>query len=133
MKKRGRREYKFGSPMTTTQAASLVHVSPSTILRAVQMKKLRAFKTPGGHSRLDSGAVIRLFQESGPEHLSVAQMEEKLNEYDHLFEMQRRRVSEAAGHWRKATRETCTPDLGQLVAWLMDKARLPYKKTGLGK
>ena len=61
MKKRGKRVYRAGEPMTTTQAARAVHVSPSTILRAVQAGKLRGFATPGGHFRLDAKAVLQFF------------------------------------------------------------------------
>jgi excisionase family DNA binding protein len=39
--------------LTTTQAARLAHLSPSTLLRAIQDKKLQAFSTPGGHFRVD--------------------------------------------------------------------------------
>jgi excisionase family DNA binding protein len=39
--------------LTTTQAARMAHLSPSTLLRAIQGKKLQAFSTPGGHFRID--------------------------------------------------------------------------------
>lgn len=50
---------------TTTQAARRAHVSPSTLLRAVQNKKLRAFSTPGGHFRIDPASLDLFLQTSG--------------------------------------------------------------------
>lgn len=47
--------------MTTAAAARLVGVSSSTMLRAVQAKKIKSFKTPGGHFRLDPEAVVKFF------------------------------------------------------------------------
>jgi excisionase family DNA binding protein len=43
--------------LTTTQAARLAHLSPSTLLRAIQDKKLQAFSTPGGHFRVDPASL----------------------------------------------------------------------------
>lgn len=37
---------------TTTQAATVCHISPSTLLRAIRHKRLNAFATPGGHFRV---------------------------------------------------------------------------------
>ncbi len=48
--------------MTTSSAARLVGVSQSTMLRAVQAKKIKSMKTPGGHFRLDPEAVVRFFK-----------------------------------------------------------------------
>ncbi len=39
--------------ITTAKAARLLHVSPSTMLRACEAGKYRCFKTPGGHYRVD--------------------------------------------------------------------------------
>lgn len=43
---------------TTTQAAKLLGLSPSTVLRAVNDKKLKAQVTPGGHFRITRSAVM---------------------------------------------------------------------------
>ena len=51
--------------LTTTQAARRAHVSPSTLLRAVQTKKLKAFSTPGGHFRVDPASLDAFLQSSG--------------------------------------------------------------------
>lgn len=51
--------------LTTTQAARRAHVSPSTLLRAVQTKKLKAFSTPGGHFRVDPASLEAFLQSSG--------------------------------------------------------------------
>lgn len=50
---------------TTTQAARRAHLSPSTLLRAVQTKKLKAFSTPGGHFRIDPVSLEIFLQGSG--------------------------------------------------------------------
>jgi excisionase family DNA binding protein len=42
----------YGKFYTTTRAARLCNVSHSTIFRAIQQKKLKAFSTPGGHFRV---------------------------------------------------------------------------------
>lgn len=64
----------------------------------------------------------------------VQGLQEANNEMECILDLQRTRIYEAKEHWRKAHREPLTsPDLGQLVAWLMDKAGLKYKNTGLGK
>lgn len=39
--------------LTTTEAAKRERVSPSTMLRAVQAGKVKSFRTPGGHYRVD--------------------------------------------------------------------------------
>jgi excisionase family DNA binding protein len=51
--------------LTTTQAARIAHLSPSTLLRAVQGKKLRAFSTPGGHFRIDPASLEAFLKSSG--------------------------------------------------------------------
>jgi excisionase family DNA binding protein len=51
--------------LTTTQAARLAHLSPSTLLRAIQDKKLKAFSTPGGHFRVDRAALDVFLRDSG--------------------------------------------------------------------
>lgn len=51
--------------LTTTQAARLAHLSPSTLLRAVQGKKLKAFSTPGGHFRIDPASLDAFLRSSG--------------------------------------------------------------------
>jgi excisionase family DNA binding protein len=51
--------------LTTTQAARLAHLSPSTLLRAVQGKKLKAFSTPGGHFRIDPASLETFLRSSG--------------------------------------------------------------------
>lgn len=38
--------------LTTTQAAAIVGLSPSTVLRAIKDGKLKAWATPGGHWRV---------------------------------------------------------------------------------
>ncbi len=42
---------------TTTQAAKILGLSPSTVLRAVKDKALAAHTTPGGHFRIPAPAV----------------------------------------------------------------------------
>lgn len=43
--------------LTTTQAARLASISPSTMLRAAQAGQVKAFKTPGGHFRVDPNSL----------------------------------------------------------------------------
>ena len=120
-----------GRPITTTQAARLVKVSPATMLRAVVSKKIPSFKTPGGHHRLNREDVLEFFKVG---RTRTREMEEELKENRALFELQHVRVAEASRHWQRETRRRhIHPDIGQLVAWLMDKAKLKYKNTGLGK
>jgi excisionase family DNA binding protein len=60
------REVKEGRKyLTTTRAARLAHVSPSTLLRAIQNKKLKAFSTPGGHFRIDTDSLQLFLAASG--------------------------------------------------------------------
>lgn len=42
---------------TTTQAATMLNLSPSTVLRAVKDKQLKAGHTPGGHFRIPESAI----------------------------------------------------------------------------
>lgn len=49
---------------TTTRAAREAHVSPSTLLRAVQAGKLKAFSTPGGHFRIDPASLKEFIAKS---------------------------------------------------------------------
>lgn len=54
--------------ITTRAAATMSGLSPSTILRACEAKKIRGFKTPGGHWRLEPEDVREFMrgQETGP-------------------------------------------------------------------
>lgn len=42
---------------TTTEAAKLLSLSPSTVLRAVKDKMLKTHTTPGGHFRIPASSV----------------------------------------------------------------------------
>ena len=120
-------------PITTTQAARLVKISSSTILRAVISKKIPSFKTPGGHYRLSRADVLKFFQVG---RSKIGEMAETIAEMECLFELQRARVAEASRQWQRLTgQRNIHPGLGQLIAWLMDQAELDYdkKKLGLGK
>ena len=55
--------------LTTTQAARLAHLSPSTLLRAIQSKKLKDFSTPGGHFRVDPASLQTFMELSGADAL----------------------------------------------------------------
>ena len=49
----------------------------------------------------------------------------KVSEYDHLFDLQVKRMHEASELWRAAQpegEEFCMPDLGELLTWLMKQA-----------
>lgn len=48
--------------LTTPQAARLVGISPATMLRAVRAKKIKSFRTPGGHFRIDPEDAVRFFR-----------------------------------------------------------------------
>ena len=43
---------------TSHEVASLVQVSPSSVLKWIEQGKLRAFRTPGGHRRVASGELL---------------------------------------------------------------------------
>jgi len=43
---------------TTHEVAQLVHVSPSAVLRWIDQGLLKAFRTPGGHRRVDQLALV---------------------------------------------------------------------------
>jgi excisionase family DNA binding protein len=51
--------------LTTTQAARLCHLSPSTLLRAIRDKKIRAFSTPGGHFRIERSSLEEYARQAG--------------------------------------------------------------------
>lgn len=58
---------KCGTVMTTTQAARLIPgVSTSTLYRAVRSGKIKAFRTPGGHYRVEAQEVKDFFTRSQP-------------------------------------------------------------------
>jgi excisionase family DNA binding protein len=44
--------------VTTTQYAKYTGMSPSTVLRAVISKQIKAVRTPGGHFRIPAGVLI---------------------------------------------------------------------------
>jgi len=46
--------------LTTTQAASLLSVSPDTVLKWVRAGKIASYRTPGGHCRIPSEAIDTL-------------------------------------------------------------------------
>ena len=46
--------------LTTFQAAKLLSVSPDAILKWIKSGKLSAFKTPGGHHRIESRDIEEL-------------------------------------------------------------------------
>jgi excisionase family DNA binding protein len=73
--------------LTTTQAARRAHVSPSTLLRAVQSKKLKAFSTPGGHFRIDPVSLQVFLQASGavPEKKKVVVLKVSPEETEKLL------------------------------------------------
>lgn len=48
--------------MTTTSAAILACVSPSSLLRAVKAGQIASFQTPGGHHRVDPDEVVEFFR-----------------------------------------------------------------------
>ncbi len=44
--------------LTSHEVASLVQVSPSSVLKWIEQGKLRAFRTPGGHRRVASDELL---------------------------------------------------------------------------
>ena len=44
--------------LTSHEVASLVQVSPSSVLKWIEQGKLRAFRTPGGHRRVASDELV---------------------------------------------------------------------------
>lgn len=53
----------------------------------------------------------------------VRRMERRENELNNLFELQQRRMEDAAKAWQAGTGKTdVLPDLGELLTWLMVKA-----------
>ena len=44
--------------LTSHQIAALVHVSPSTVLAWIDKELLRGHRTPGGHRRVERGALV---------------------------------------------------------------------------
>lgn len=54
----------------------------------------------------------------------VKKLKEENDELNQLFALQRTRMKEADELWRQATgRHDTIPDLGDLLAWLMNEAR----------
>jgi len=52
------------------------------------------------------------------------ELEEAIAEKQSLFDLQHRRTLAATLAWQKETGKDCWPDLGKLVGWLMEKAKL---------
>lgn len=48
--------------LTSHQVASLVQVSPSSVLKWIEQGKLRAFRTPGGHRRVASDELLEFLR-----------------------------------------------------------------------
>ncbi|MEW6430639.1 MAG: response regulator [Myxococcota bacterium] len=58
--------------LTSHEVASLVQVSPSAVLRWIDQGLLRAFRTPGGHRRVGTAALVEFLRAQGmpvPEQL----------------------------------------------------------------
>lgn len=47
---------------TSHEVASLVQVSPSSVLKWIEQGKLRAFRTPGGHRRVASDELVEFLR-----------------------------------------------------------------------
>src|SRR4051812_27084978 len=47
---------------TSHEVASLVQVSPSSVLKWIEQGKLRAFRTPGGHRRVASDELVEFLK-----------------------------------------------------------------------
>ncbi len=48
--------------LTSHEVASLVQVSPSSVLKWIEQGKLRAFRTPGGHRRVASDELVEFLR-----------------------------------------------------------------------
>lgn len=51
-------------------------------------------------------------------------VEQELNDFQSLFDLQRKRTGEAVKFWQLETGESYHPDLGLLLEWLINKAKL---------
>jgi len=54
----------------------------------------------------------------------VAMLKQELQEYSDLFNLQQTRMKEAVALWQKTTGEQYLPDLGSLLKWLIDRAKV---------
>ena len=50
--------------------------------------------------------------------LEIVALRTELQEFSDLFDLQRKRMTEATSVWQKATGNDCNPDLGELLEWL---------------
>jgi excisionase family DNA binding protein len=51
-----------GKPLTTGEVADFCHVTYRTVLKWVEEGKLKAYRTPGNHSRIDSNDFIEFLK-----------------------------------------------------------------------
>jgi hypothetical protein len=52
----------------------------------------------------------------------IGMLQQELQDYSDLFDLQQTRMKEAVALWQKATGEKYLPDLGVLLGWLIRKA-----------
>ena len=50
---------------TTCQIAQMTGLSQGSIIRAIKSGRIKSNKTPGGHFRVDTDAVVRFMKEIG--------------------------------------------------------------------
>jgi len=56
--------------------------------------------------------------------MTNSELEQELQELRDLFDLQQTRMEDAVALWQAATGNTCLPDLGVLLKWLMDRAEV---------
>jgi excisionase family DNA binding protein len=60
------------SVFTTSEAARICHISPSTLFRAIRNKQIKAFTTPGGHFRIAKEDLDQFLVQSGMPPMGTA-------------------------------------------------------------
>jgi excisionase family DNA binding protein len=63
---------------TTSEAARICRISPSTLFRAIRNNQIKAFATPGGHYRITREDLDRFLVQSGMPSLRSAQKRSKV-------------------------------------------------------
>ncbi len=64
-------------------------------------------------------------RKSTPTEKRIKKLKSQLLEYEHLFSIQSSRLAEATKFWREETgKHDCSPDLGELLEFLMDRIRV---------
>jgi len=71
--------------------------------------------------RYTDGKALKKIRELATEN---KQLKEDIAEKQSLFDLQHTRTLEASAAWQAEAGKDCFPDLGELIRWLMEKAKL---------